>query len=172
MIAIFVFTPKEEIMNPFVRFALTVFVLLNASLWSVEYGGEKSDLLETRYQVCVVPPQVDEAAAKGITVVSVEEAKALYDDNARFFDARSPRHYSQARIKGAYPVVFDQSKADYIAVQLPRDKDAPVVFYCYGESCAASYEAALAVRGQGYTRVYWLLNGFGGWEARRYPVEP
>jgi len=145
-------------------------LLLALPLAAVDYGGEKSDLFETPYKVCVVPPQVAEAETKGITVVTVEEAKKLYDEQARFFDARDRRHYEKSHIKGAYPVQFDRSKATYLAIELPKAKDAPLVFYCYGESCANSYEAALAVRENGYTRVYWLLNGFAAWHARRYPV--
>ncbi len=145
--------------------------LLAMPLPAVEYGGEKSFLFEAQYKVCVIPPQIDDAVSKGVKVVTVKEAKALYDQNARFFDARAPRHYHKARIKGAHLVKFDQSKGNYIAVELPKAKDEPIVFYCYGESCANSYEAALAVRQNGYTNVHWLLNGFGKWQERSYPVD-
>ncbi len=148
--------------------ALTVgFVGLHA----VEYGGEKSYLMEVPYTVCVVPPEVDEAIAKGVKVTSVANAKKLYDEKAIFFDAREPRHYKVEHVKGAFPVVFDESKASYIALDLPEDKNAALVFYCYGESCAISYEAALAVRKAGYTNVHWLLNGFPEWKANGFPVE-
>ena len=151
---------------------IAVLLLLSASLQAVEYGGEKSHLTEVKYQVCVIPPQVDDAEAKGIKVVSTKKAKELYDDAALFFDARGQRHYTAERIKGAYPVIFDASKAEYIAVQLPSDLEKELVFYCYGESCAASYEAALAVRQKGYENVYWFLNGFPQWKENNYPVEP
>ncbi|WP_345978160.1 rhodanese-like domain-containing protein [Sulfurimonas sp. HSL3-7] len=141
------------------------------NLHAVDYGGEKSFLMEVPYTVCVVPPEVDEAIAKGVKVTSVANAKKLFDANALFFDARAPRHYKAEHIKGAFPVVFDESKASYIALNLPEDKKAALVFYCYGESCAISYEAALAVRKAGYTNVYWLLNGFPEWKANKFPVE-
>lgn len=142
-------------------------VTLNA----VEYGGEKSYMIQIPYTACVVPPQVDDAMAKGVKVVSVKDAKKLYDEKAVFFDARAKRHYEMERIKGAHPVIFDLSKASYIALQLPEDKDTAIVFYCYGESCADSYEAALAARKAGYTNVSWLLNGFPEWKASGYPTE-
>ena len=141
------------------------------SLTAVEYGGEKSFLFEAPYKVCVIPPQVDEAKAKGIKVVNAKEAKALYDKGASFFDARDPRHYNKARIKGAYLVKFDQTMAKWQALELPKAKDDPVVFYCYGESCANSYEAALALHEQGYTNVYWFINGYGKWADKGYPVD-
>jgi len=145
--------------------------LSSGFLYAVEYENEKSQLIEAKYNVCVIPPQIDDAIAKGVKVVDVAQAKALYDQNAYFFDTREKRHYAKEHIKGAYPVYFDVSKAEYIVLQLPANTKQPLVFYCYGESCANSYEAALAVRKLGYTNVYWLLNGFGEWKETGYPVE-
>lgn len=144
---------------------------LVSSLYGVEYDGEKSILFETKYDVCIIPPQVDDAIAKGIKVVDVATAKKLLDEKAFFYDAREKRHYEKERIKGAYPVYFDVSKAEYIVIQLPKEKDEKLLFYCYGSTCANSYEAALAVRKLGYTNVYWLLNGFSEWKEHHYPVE-
>lgn len=153
------------------RLWMMMFLLLGTLASAVEYGGEKSYLIETPYKVCVVPPQIDEAMEKGIKIVSVKEAKSLYDEGARFYDARDRRHYDLKRIKGAELVKFDESKAEYIVINLPEDKNQALVFYCYGESCANSYEAALAVREKGYTNVNWLLNGFPQWYASEYPTE-
>lgn len=155
-------------------FSAVVSTLLLAgavSLHAVEYGGEKSYMIEIPYTACIVPPQIDDAMAKGVKVVSVKEAKKLYDEKAVFFDTRAKRHYEMERIKGAHPVFFDVSKASYVALQLPDDHDAAIVFYCYGESCADAYEVALATRNAGYTNVNWLLNGFPEWRANGFPVE-
>lgn len=145
--------------------------LSSLTLHAVEYDGEKSVIFETKYDVCVIPPQIHDAIAKGVNVIDAAKAKALYDQKAYFFDAREKRHYAKEHIKGAYPVYFDVSKAEYIVLQLPADKKQALVFYCYGESCANSYEAALAVRKLGYKNVYWLLNGFGEWKASGYPLQ-
>ena len=54
---------------------------------------------------------------------------------------------------------------------LSDDRKIPnILFYCYGETCANSYEAALAVRKLGYKNVYWLLNGFGEWKEYKFPI--
>ncbi len=151
--------------------ALFMIALFPISAGAVEYDGEKSILIETRYNVCVTPPQVDEAAAKGIKVIDLPQAKALYDQKCRIFDAREKRHFMKKRIKGAKPVYFDVSKAEYIVIDLPNSKEEPLMFYCYGESCANSYEAALAVRQLGYKNVYWFINGFNEWEEKGYPTE-
>lgn len=151
--------------------AATALLSLTPPLNAVDYGGEKSFLLETPYQACMVPPQISEAMEKGVQVINLKKAKALYDQKAVFFDAREKRHYQKAHIKGAKPVYFDVSKAEYIAIQVPKDKNVALVFYCYGESCANSYEAALAVRKQGYKNVYWFINGFNAWKEKWYPIE-
>lgn len=151
---------------------LILFGLLSSStLYGVDYDGEKSTLTEIPYTMCVIPPQINEAKAQGINVVNTKKAKALYDQNALFFDAREKRHYAKEHIKGAYPVYFDESKAQYVALQLPSDKKQPLVFYCYGESCANSYEAALSVRKLGYKNINWLLNGYAKWKTVGYPVQ-
>ncbi|MDD3775856.1 MAG: rhodanese-like domain-containing protein [Sulfurovaceae bacterium] len=140
-------------------------------LYGVEYDGEKSYMIETKYDICVVAPQVDEAIAKGVKVIDADKAKGLYDQKAYFYDARDKRHYTKEHIKGAKQVYFDLSKAEYIVAHLPSDKDEALVFYCYGESCANSYEAALAVRKLGYKNIYWLINGFSEWKEKGYPLE-
>lgn len=145
-------------------------VLSSAALYAVDYDGEKSTLVEAPYSMCVIPPQISEAKAQGINVVNTKKAKALYDQNALFFDAREKRHYAHEHIKGAYPVYFDESKAQYVALQLPSDKKQPLVFYCYGESCANSYEAALSVRKLGYKNINWLVNGYAKWKMAGYPI--
>jgi len=150
---------------------LFVGILSLIPLYGVEYDGEKSYMVETKYDICLVAPQVDEAIAKGVKVIDVDKAKSLHDQNAYFYDAREKRHYTKEHISRANQVYFDLSKAEYIAAKLPTDKDEGLVFYCYGESCANSYEAALAVRKLGYKNVYWLINGFQEWKEKGYPVE-
>ncbi|HEX5622879.1 MAG TPA: rhodanese-like domain-containing protein [Sulfuricurvum sp.] len=142
-----------------------------STLSAVEYDGEKSYMLDVKYDICIIPPQEKDAAAKGINVISVKQAKNLYDQKASFYDAREKRHYNKQHIKGAKLVDFDRSKAEYMVINLPKDKEESLVFYCYGESCANSYEAALAVKKLGYKNVYWLLNGYNDWIAKRYPVQ-
>lgn len=142
-----------------------------APLYSVEYDGEKSYMIKTKYDICLIPPTANEAIAKGIKVIDIEKAKSLYDKKAYFYDARENRHYLTQRIKGADLVAYDASTGDYISAKLPIEKDESLVFYCYGESCANSYEAALAIRELGYTNIYWFINGFSKWKEKGYPME-
>lgn len=151
---------------------LTLGVLsLSAPLGAVDYDGEKSYLFEIPYEVCIVAPLPSEAIEKGITPVSTLEAKKLFNEGAHFYDARREAHFKEARIKDAKPVVFDASKAQYTVLNLPKDKEAKLVFYCYGESCASSYEAALAVRNYGYKHIYWYSDGFNDWSKKGHPTQ-
>lgn len=146
-------------------------VLLSiAPVSGVEYDGEKSYMMDVKYDICLIAPQEKEAARNGIKIIGAKQAKALHARKAFFYDAREERHYNKQHIKGAKHIVFDRSKAQYMAIDLPKDKEESLVFYCYGESCASSYEAALAVKKQGYKNVYWMLNGFTEWKNKKYPL--
>jgi rhodanese-related sulfurtransferase len=151
--------------------ALLAVLFSIAPLSAVEYDGEKSYMMDVKYDICLIAPQENEAAHYAIKVIGAKQAKALHDRQAFFYDAREKRHYNKQHIKGAKHIVFDLSKAEYMAIDLPKDKDESLVFYCYGESCANSFEAALAVKKQGYRNVYWMLNGFTDWKKKGYPLQ-
>lgn len=138
---------------------------------AVEYGGEKSYLTEIPYKVCPVSPLPEEAKAKGIRIISTKEAADLYKKGAYIYDARRKAHFDEGRIKGALPVLFDVSKASYTVLSLPKDPDTPLIFYCYGLDCANSYEAALAVKEFGYTKIYWYAAGYAAWVNAKLPIE-
>jgi len=153
------------------RVGVLLVIGLMQTTFAVEYDGEKSFLIEIPYKVCTIAPLPEGAAKQGIVVITTEKAKELYDKEALFFDARSKTHYTKSHIKGAQPVVFDASKAEHTIISLPQNKARELVFYCYGETCANSYEAALAAREYGYKNVYWYSAGFDGWVKKKYPTE-
>lgn len=138
---------------------------------AVDYEGEKSYLVEIPYKVCTIAPLPEDALKKGIVVISTQKAKALFDDDALFYDARRKTHFQKGHIKGAKEIVFDASKAQYTIIELPQNKSQTMVFYCYGETCANSYEAALAVKEFGYKNVYWYSAGYDGWAKKGYPID-
>lgn len=141
------------------------------SLNAVDYGGERSHLFEIPYKACAIAPLPEDAAKAGIVAITTKKAKQLFDEGAYFYDARRRAHYLKGHIKGAKEVLFDVSKAKYTVLELPKDKKHSLVFYCYGESCASSYEAALAVKALDYQNVYWYSTGYAGWIGKNYPVD-
>lgn len=162
---------RGEIMLRKIAIGVLFGVLYCSGLNAVEYDGEKSYMLEVKYDICMIAPAEKEAMAQGIKIIGAKEAKKLYDHKGYFYDAREQRHYQKQHIKGARTILFDRSKAEYMAIDLPKDKSEALVFYCYGDSCASSYEAAVAVKKLGYKNVYWMINGFGEWKAKNYPVQ-
>lgn len=141
------------------------------ALQAVEYGGEKTYLHQIPYKVCPVAPLPKEAKEKGIKIVSTKEASKLYKEGAYFYDARRTAHYDEGHIKGAKPVLFDDSKARYTVLALPKNDKTPLVFYCYGLTCANSYEAAVATKEYGYKNVYWYSAGYDAWLKAKLPTE-
>lgn len=59
--------------------------------------------------------------------------------------------------------------------KLPPDLGRPLVFYCLGEKCTASWRAAEIAVGLGYQKVYAYRAGLPAWLAAGYPtasIEP
>jgi rhodanese-related sulfurtransferase len=75
-------------------------------------------------------PSASHAAAP--VEVSAEQVHAalVARPPAVVVDARSAQEYEQAHIPGAISIPAERTKAD--AARLPRDRKAPIVFYCRG----------------------------------------
>lgn len=158
-------------MKTFRSIMATIALMIGTTqLSAVDYGGEKSFMYEIPFKACAAAPLPDEAKERGIKMINTNEAKSLHDNGALFFDAREQDMYQKGHIMGAKLVRFDQSKATYNVEGMPKDKSQSLVFYCYGESCAASYEAALGAKDYGFENVYWYAAGYDGWCNKNYPV--
>ena len=146
--------------------------MIFSTLSAVEYDGEKSYLqLNVPFQICVIPPSIEEAKKEGLKPINLSEAKVLYSKGAVFYDARDEIDFGHKKIKGAFHVKFDSSKGKYVVINLPIDNKKEIVFYCYGGNCANSYEAAIGVKKLGYKNVYWFQDGFAKWYKAKYPME-
>lgn len=113
---------------------------------------------------------------KGGRVITVEEARALFDRKAAvFYDVRNALNYGRGHISSASSVPFEfkgekeRSKKKFL-LKLPRDKEAKLVFYSHGPSGWKSYRAAQAAIEGGYGNVLWLRNGFDEWSGKGNPV--
>ncbi len=74
---------------------------------------------------------------------------------------------SQGVIPGA---VLLTSSTQYAVAELPKDKEARLVFYCANEKCTASYTAAVRALEHGYTNVAVLPAGIFGWRQAGQPT--
>ena len=111
--------------------------------------------------------------------VSVTEAKALFDQGAKFCDARKKAEYAQERIKGAISTFYnekggkknkladwDTSKDKFDVASLP----ASCVYYCNGPTCWKGYKAAVTAQKNG-KEAHWLRDGIPGWKKAGFPTE-
>jgi rhodanese-related sulfurtransferase len=103
--------------------------------------------------------------------ITVEDAKALFDNQAFFIDARKLEAYQEGHVKGSYRM----AEADFqfgnppMLAAIPRD--ATLVVYCSGGHCDESEQVAKLINGSGYQKVYVMHDGIPGWQAMGYPSE-
>jgi rhodanese-related sulfurtransferase len=119
-------------------------------------------------------------SAKGVEVITVEQAQALVG-KAAFFDMRSAINYGKGHLKGAVALPYDQksemaegfdaSRDKFNMAKLPADKSAPIVFYSDGPTGWKSYKAAVLAARAGYSNVKWMRDGTSGWKSKGLPFE-
>ncbi|KPK35558.1 MAG: hypothetical protein AMK70_05080 [Nitrospira bacterium SG8_35_1] len=116
----------------------------------------------------------------GATVVDAEWVKQN-EGKVMVFDARKKGEYVEGHIPGAISVPykeksektvdFDPSKDKWDMSKYPSDKNASIVVYCNGVKCWKSYKSIVRLGQAGYTNLYWLRDGFPGWQEKGYTVE-
>ena len=118
---------------------------------------------------------------QGVTVVSADEAKKMFDRGVVMIDTRVASEYAEKTIKGAKSVPykeksakaanFDRSQDQFDLSRLPADKGAPLVFFCNGGECWKSYKGSTLARDAGYKQVYWLRGGMPEWNSKGLPTQ-
>jgi rhodanese-related sulfurtransferase len=115
----------------------------------------------------VIPAFANEQAgavhAKQIHVAELKAMLANTGTAPHIFDANTAKtRIKDGLIPGAHPL---SSSSDYdIKTELPADKGAILVFYCYNPSCGASHTAAKRALDAGFTDVSVMVDGIVGWE--------
>lgn len=100
------------------------------------------------------------AAPKKATVAEV--LKLQKTDKAQAVDANSADFRAK---NGVIPgAILLTSSSQYAATELPQAKDSKLVFYCAGEKCSSSHQAAARAIENGYTNVYVMPEGMTGWK--------
>lgn len=121
------------------------------------------------------------ASLDGTTLVSAEKVKELLAKGVPVVDARVANEYAEAHVKGAINVPykeksakaanFDASQDSFDLAKLPKDKAAPLVFYCNAGECWKSYKASVVALKNGWKQVYWFRGGMPEWKAKGFPSE-
>lgn len=129
-----------------------------------------SMLFASLMSASAVAEEVSPMTVPGATTVDAAKAKELFDQGVIFVDVRSDKDWAAGRIPDA---VHIELKQDYNEGSLSAEtgKGDPVVFYCNGESCLRSSDAAKMAVDWGFTNVYYFRDGFPAWKGAGYPVE-
>ncbi len=107
-------------------------------------------------------------AKKNITMISVEEAKALLDKGGvAFLDCREPKEYKSGHIPGA--INIPRGLLEFQIDKKIPDKNAPVVMYC--KSGGRASLACCSIQRMGYKNVKNIDGGWKAWAKAGYPVE-
>lgn len=102
--------------------------------------------------------------------ITITEARALFDQQATFIDARKLDPYKLGHVKGAWRMeLSDFSAGDpQILALIPRS--SVLVVYCSGGHCDESEAVARMLTGSGYKSTYVMHDGIPGWTALGHPV--
>jgi rhodanese-related sulfurtransferase len=109
-----------------------------------------------------------ENAKKNVTMISLEDAKALFDKGgAVFLDCREPDEYKMGHIPGAINV--PRGLLEFQITSKVPDKNANIVMYCKtgGRACLACQ----SIGEMGYKNAKDMEGGWVAWEKAGYPVE-
>jgi len=109
-----------------------------------------------------------EKAKKNITMISLEDAKALFDKGGVvFLDCREPNEYKLGHIPGA--INIPRGLLEFQVEGKISDKNANIVMYCKsgGRGCLACE----SIGDMGYKNVKNMEGGWMAWEKAGYPVE-
>lgn len=87
------------------------------------------------------------------------------DKNILLVFPLSKIEYNDLHIAGSVYIPLEELKK-----KLPADHARPLVFYCLGEKCTASWRAAEMAVNLGYQRVYAYRAGLPAWVAAGYPT--
>jgi rhodanese-related sulfurtransferase len=110
---------------------------------------------------------VDEAK-KSITMISVQEAKALFDKGGvAFIDCRTEKEYRSGHIPGA--INIPRGLLEFQIENKIPDKNATVVMYCKTGGRASL--ACCSLDKMGYKNVKNMDGGWQAWMKAGYPVE-
>ena len=108
------------------------------------------------------------ARLMGLKSLSPQELHRLLGDaKLTVIDVNSPQSWSAARVPGA----INLDSVTYSEADLPRDREASLVFYCSGHLCRKAPNAARKARQMGYLNVQVMSAGITGWLGAKLATE-
>jgi rhodanese-related sulfurtransferase len=107
----------------------------------------------------------------GATDLGAEQliALILVTPQLVIIDARKQEEFDKGHIENAISLLDTQMSEEALAAHAP-DKATPLLFYCNGERCLRSTNAANKALAWGYTTVYWFRGGWVEWSEKNLPI--
>jgi rhodanese-related sulfurtransferase len=108
---------------------------------------------------------------RGAVMVSAEELIKLVFSNPDLvlIDSRKKTEYLKGHIEGAVNILNTHMTPDDLT-RLAPDKSAAILFYCNGERCLRSSDAAGKAIEWGYRNVFWFRGGWQEWTQKKFPI--
>lgn len=134
-----------------------------------------------RYLACILlfslawPALADKPLAplelRGATVVDAERTVLLIQatPNLIIVDTRLGEEHAKGHIPGAINLL-DTDMTEAALSRLAPDRNTPLLFYCNGERCLRSSNAAAKAAAWGYRTIYWFRGGWQEWQQKELPV--
>lgn len=101
--------------------------------------------------------------------IKIDKAYQLYNQGAKFIDARMPEEYAEGHIKGAINIPFDGDDS-YRNILNSYSKDEILVTYCSGTECELSILLGNELFDKGFKKVHIFFGGWNDWVGRGYPI--
>lgn len=111
------------------------------------------------------------AEISGATNVTAEKLVEMVAATPQLIiiDARRKEEFEKGHIEGAVNLLDTDMTQAKLARLVPAT-DASVLFYCNGERCLRSTNAAKLALGWGYRKVYWFRGGWNEWSEKNLPI--
>jgi rhodanese-related sulfurtransferase len=108
----------------------------------------------------------------GTLRVSAEQVVELILSTPKLvaIDSRHADEFAKGHIEGAINLLDTDTTSESLA-RHTHGKDIPVLFYCNGERCLRSSNAAKTAVSAGYRKVYWFRGGWTEWVEKKMPME-
>ncbi|MBN4081415.1 rhodanese-like domain-containing protein [Caldithrix abyssi] len=104
-----------------------------------------------------------------LVAISLDQAKALFDDGILFVDARDNAYYVSGHIQNAMKNAFLMELI--FNIEARQAKSDPLVVYCGDPGCGDSEDLAYDLQDSGFTRLYVFKGGWLEWSKANYPSE-
>lgn len=107
----------------------------------------------------------------GVNVLDAERTVLLIQStpNLIILDTRLAEEHAKGHIPGAINLL-DTDMTEAALSRLAPDRSTPLLFYCNGERCLRSSNAATKAGTWGYRNIYWFRGGWQEWLHKELPI--